>query len=368
MISRGMSAYAWSCLLVLALVACPAPEAASVPTAPTLPVAAPAPHTPERIVSEIRRQARSLSSMVQSPWVRDFLLATSALPEISTRVIYSDGAGAFYPSLEAAPLVARPGLRRVEVDEESYYYGKLGTPLSYARPLDLLARAGVDHIAGLRVLDFGYGTVGAPRLLASLGADVTGVDVNAERHAVYSAPSDQGEIRGPTGQTGHLRLLLGRWPAEPALVAAVGTGYDIILAKNVLKNGYVHPAKLPPDGRRRFQLGVSDEEFVQQLARILRPGGRVIVYNLAPAQAPPDAPYRPHADGRCPFPEGLWRGAGLLLRPPGMDQDDTVFARLMGRTLEWHLPDPRHVEDPPMDLENDLFASYSLFEKAQKPL
>lgn len=317
---------------------------------------------PEPVVQEIRRQARDLLPMVRAPWVADFLRATAALPEIAPRAIYKGEGGAFLTEAEAARLspAARARLGRIEVNEEVYYYGRYGSPLPYARPLDLLAGAGLAGIAGKRVLDFGYGQIGAPRLLASLGADVTGVDVSAERHAGYGAPGDQGEIAGLHGRRGRLRLLLGRFPADAAVRDAVGTGYDVIVAKNVLKNGYIHPERPLQRPQHRIDLGVSDEEFVRALARALRPGGYLILYNLCPAPSPPDRPYIPWADGRNPFPAALWEAAGLRVLPPGMDQDDTAFARRMARALAWDRPDPRYPKDPPMDVERDLFASYTI--------
>jgi len=52
----------------------------------------------------------------------------------------------------------------------------------------------VTSVDGKRILDFGYGTVGHLRLLASLGADMVGVEVDPLLRALYSAPGDQGAI------------------------------------------------------------------------------------------------------------------------------------------------------------------------------
>jgi SAM-dependent methyltransferase len=233
--------------------------------------------------------------------------------------------------------------------------------------LDLVAQAGLSEIAGKRVLDFGYGLIGAPRLLASLGADVTGVDINPDLHAAYSFPGDQGPMSAdktrPQGLPGHLRLVLGRFPAEPLVRAAVGTGYDLIIAKNVLKNGYIHPEKPVEKPRHKFLLGVSDEDFVRTLALILNPYGRIIIYNLTPAPAKDDQPYKPWADGRCPFSEALFQRHGLRVVPPGLDRPDSPFVRQMGKLMGWDQPDPRPPHDKGMDLENDLFASFTIIEK-----
>src|SRR5262249_38653107 len=159
-----------------------------------------------------------------------------------------------------------------------------GSPLAYALPLEVLGRAGVADVAGRKVLDFGYGTVGHLRLLAALGADVTGVDVDPMLPALYAGPRDQGLIRGHGGPGGRLRLIDGRFPADPAVARAVGGGYDLVLSKNTLKRGYVHPAG-PVDPRRRLDLGVDDAAFLRVLHGSLKPGGYVLIYNLSPAPA-----------------------------------------------------------------------------------
>lgn len=101
-------------------------------------------------------------------------------------------------------------------------------------------------------------------------------------------------------------------------------------------------------------LGVADSAYVAALHRVLRPGGRVLIYNLCPAPAPPGKPYIPWADGRCPFPEAMWRAAGF--RVVAFDRDDSPAARAMGHALGWD-------RGGAMDLETDLFATWSLFEK-----
>ena len=58
-----------------------------------------------------------------------------------------------------------------EVDEALYYDARNGSPLAYARPIDLLE---MDLVKGRKILDFGFGAVGQLRLLAGLGADVVG--------------------------------------------------------------------------------------------------------------------------------------------------------------------------------------------------
>ena len=307
-------------------------------------------------LARLRADAAALRPLVTTSLARDFLAATVTLPRISPRTIWrdssrthawSDEAAKALPDSERARLLARPL-------EESYYWNtRYGTPLAYVRALELLARHGLADVRGKRVLDFGCGTLGHLRLLASLGADATGLDVDPVLPALYSRPGDQGEVRGR--RTGRLRLATGQWPANDAIVREVGGGYDLFLSKNTLKNGYIHPAE-KVDPRMLVHLGVPDSVYLARLAKVVRPGGLVMIYNLCPAPAPPGKPWIPWADGFCPFPRTAWERAGF--RVVAFDRDDTAPARAMGRALGWG--------ESGMDLEKDLFATWSLFERRAK--
>jgi SAM-dependent methyltransferase len=308
-------------------------------------------------VARIRSDAEGLRPLVSSALARDILGATADLPAIAPRTLYRDPRKGSYLTESASARLgdeARAALVPVAVDETLYYNTKYGSPLAYARPLEVLGQAGVADAAGLKVLDFGYGTVGHLHLLASLGADVTGVDVDPMLSALYAAPGDQGRVAGRRGRPGHIRLIDGHFPADPATKEAVGVGYDLILSKNVLKSGYIHPSE-PVDPRRRIDLGVDDATFVKVLHDTLKPGGRVLIYNLSPAPSPPGQPYKPWADGRCPFARAAWEAAGF--RVLAFDRDDSEAARALGRALGWGRGDDA------MDLEHDLFATYTLVQR-----
>ncbi len=221
------------------------------------------------------------------------------------------------------------------------------------RALELLAGNGMDAVAGKRVADFGCGMIGQLQLLALIGADATGIDVDPVLRALYAEPGDQSVVK-QSGNRARVRLAIGQWPAEARMRAEVGEGYDLFLSKNTLKNGYLHPAE-KVDPRMLVHLGVSDSAYVAEVHRALRPGGRVLIYNLCPAPAAPGKTYIPWADGRCPFPESMWRAAGF--RVVAFDRDDSPAARAMGHALGWNRG------GSPMNLETDLFATWSLFEK-----
>ena len=280
---------------------------------------------PRQGTAGIRAQAASLRPVVASPLAQRFLDAADLLPSIRRRTITLAGA------------------TRV-VDEEYFYTTRYGTPLAYTRPLELLARAGLDDVAGRRIVDFGYGGIGQLLMLASLGATAVGVDVDPLLRAIYA------DRDGRFG-AGSLRTLSGRWPTDKAVRDGVGGGYDLFLSKNVLKRGYLHPTQPVPE-QQTLRLGVDDEVFLRAVFDSLRPGGRMMIYNLSPAPAAPGKPYLPWADGRSPFPRELFERVGF--RVIDFEVDDTAAARAMGHALGWD----RGVEA--MDLAHDLFAQYTL--------
>src|SRR5262245_22877443 len=153
----------------------PAPAAETTATnqprdggADASPAAAPA----EGSVRQIRNDALALMPLVQSSIARRFLAATAALPEIAPRMLYRDAAKTMaFNEQEALRLAEekRKALVPYPADETFYYTTKYGSPLSYARALDLLGQAGVAPVPGMRLFDFGFGGIGHLRLLASLG-------------------------------------------------------------------------------------------------------------------------------------------------------------------------------------------------------
>jgi hypothetical protein len=237
---------------------------------------------------------------------------------------------------------------RRERDEFFYYNTRYGSPLAYLRPLELLAQNGVKGVAGKRVMDFGYGTIGHLKLLGLLGADVVGVEVDPELPVLYAA--EQGKV----GKAGNLKLVDGQWPASDAVRDAVGGGFDLILSKNTLKRGYIHPER-PANPRMLVHLGVDDSTYVARLHDALKPGGYALIYNLSPAPSPPDKPYQPWSDGRCPFERALLERAGFEVL--AYDLDDGAAARAMGHALGWD------AGPHPMDLANDLFAHATLLRR-----
>ena len=147
----------------------------------------PAPSDGPTAIARLRQEASRLEPLVTSPLARRFLAATAELPSTGPRrVLLDEARKAYLTDAEAAALSdeGRRGLKPIPADETIYYTTKYGSPLAYARPIDLLGEAGLEDVSGRKVLDFGYGTIGHLRLLAGLGADVTGVDVEIGRALV----------------------------------------------------------------------------------------------------------------------------------------------------------------------------------------
>jgi hypothetical protein len=149
----------------------------------------------------------------------------------------------------------------------------------------------------------------------------------------------------------------GQFPKEPKLVEAIGGSYDLILSKNVLKRGYLHPER-KADPKHLIDLGVSDEAFLAAVHHALKPGGMMLIFNICPGQAPADKPYIPWADGRSPFSVEQWKKAGFVVKV--IDRVDDAEVRTMAKRLGWDLPEDG---EPGMDLEHDLFAWYTLVER-----
>jgi hypothetical protein len=297
--------------------------------------------------SALLAEARKLQPLAHSALGRAFLKAAELAPSYTPRTVYRRGkAREWLDAAAFAKLTAadRGAWTPVTIDEDTYQGLFYGSPLAYLLPLERLGGAGFGTLRGKRVADFGHGGIGQLRLFAELGAQAVGIDVDPLQPVLYSAPDDQGPL-GNSG--GSVKLVHGRFPADPQVVAAVGGGYDLFLSKNTLKRGYIHPAE-KVDPRMLVNLGVDDPTFLKAVASAVKPGGWFVIYNLSPAPNAAGKPYIPWADGRCPFSAEDLAAAGFetLIR----DAVDDKAARALGAALGWDKPPVN------MKLADDLFA------------
>lgn len=326
------------------------PDVVSRPESP--PQVALVPPSPAK--QKLMDDAALLKPMLASRPAQAFLAATADLPPYLPRHGFRHERTRAYVTAEGfADIKAdERGLwRRNDFDEDLYWNTRYGSPLPYARLLDVMAQYGLRDLAGQRILDYGYGHIGHLRLMASLGAEVVGVDIDSLLVSLYSLPSDQGVVMGARGRVGSITLVNGKWPA--AVARQVADGYDWVISKNTLKRGYVKPDRTGV--RAQVDLSVPEAEYLRAVHRVLKPGGKFLIYNISPAQNPADKPYLAHADGRPPFSRTAYEAAGFSILAYDVRDDD--FVRGMGRRLGWDKL------SPPIDLEKGLFGQYTLVEK-----
>lgn len=372
------------------------PSTVPVPAAPTTFAPVPVPSPPADIAVQgtdystfhpaelLRKDAAGLLQKRECIASRLFVLSSAWVPVVDPRVIYVNDDRSKIISrtaFEALPGDEQKTFEPFPIEPEFYYNTRFGSPLAYARPLDLWCNALLndspkDPKTGLptvevvtlfnrkRIFDFGCGGVVHLQLLASNGADCVGVDVDPVLGALFSEPGDTGSfapVPVPTaniGRDGSLNLVIGSWPGDEKIRTIVGTGFDLIISKNTLKNGYINPER-DVDPRLLVKLGVTNEVFVQSVAASLNPGGYFLIYNLSPKQNPDDKPYIPWADGRSPFSREMLEAAGLEVI--AFDTNDDAAAREMARGLSWDQG------TNPMNVDEDLFALYTLAKKPVKP-
>ena len=329
-----------------------------------------------KAVARLVGESYAVQGLSPSRWSAQLSAATAQLPKLGARRLYRSSDGTRYYTereLRGLPEATRANFLPETVDEEGYYYGPLGSPLFYMRLLDIVSENLRTNLQGRRLLEWNYSSIGPLKLLALQGVQAVGVSASSRLRALYSYPGDQGEFRmSDRDVNGRLTLVAGAFPADPGARAAVGGDYDVIIARNLLTRGYVHPSSAgdaaPPDAdaprpAALLNLGMSDEEFLRSLLAVLKPGGRLLVYNLCKGPPPADQPYDPHSDCRNPFPQSLWQGLGFRVRD--YDRSDTPAARALAKALSAGplttpaVPGARTAQLLP----DDLYATYTLVER-----
>jgi hypothetical protein len=286
---------------------------------------------PPPVLPELRRLAVSVEPMIESAWVKEWLEAVNELKPVkpTTWFCTKDKQSCVQTDPKKPEYASR-------VADDEYVYARITDPLGYARPFDVLAAAGFEP-KRKKVLDFGYGNIGQLLMLSRLGAEVHGVEID-----VLIPLATKSVI-------GKVKLHHGYFASDAKLVKELGAGYDLFLSKNTLKRGYVKPAE-PKGAKAQIDLGLDDQKLLELVFSMLKPGGYFYIYNLAPAQ---EQPYKPMADGRCPWPEEALKAAGFEII--AYDTDDSTKARQMGHLLEW--------DSDGSELHKTLFATYTLLRR-----
>ena len=325
-----------------------------------------------------------MRDMMTTDLGRAFLEGAAGLPAIAPRTIYREKKSRQWFSLaqKNAALAADATLvfDEMPIDDDRYYDTKYGSPIAYARAFDLFGKTGMRGFDSLRILDIGYGTIGHLRMLATMRADVTGLDVDSFLTALYSEPGDTGVITNPEGEQGRITLVNGRLSEADVMkqvfaAGGVGVGagggagggvkpadggFDLVISKNTLKRGYIHPPEnVQVDKRMLVDLGLRDDAFLGALFELLKPGGHLMIYNICPKQNDYEhgEQYVPWADGRSPFSKEQFEKAGF--RVVILDRDDSEACVNMAKILGWDQGEGA------MNLKDDLFAHFTLVEKPQ---
>lgn len=347
-------------LLILATVAA---TTASLGTAQTSPGAPDRVKTPLKGGAKVRADAATLKPLFPDGLAAQFLNAATsekAVPMVPSRPLVFNKTTRDWRTMEEAqklPDHERPNYREELCDESQFYETKYGSPLVYARVLEIAGTYGLtmeNDGATPAVMDFGYGTIGHLIVMGALGIETVGVDTDIYLWKLYAPERAAGRVQclDPSKSVA-LNLFNGQWPAEPTLVEQVRAvrpgGFDLITSKNTLKNGYLHPAR-QVDEKKLVKLGVSDEAFVDAAFGSLKPGGLLVIYNISPRLSREDEPYKPWSDGRSPFPREMMEKAGFEVL--AFDQNDDAKAEAIFKALAYPVTDIKG--------EKDLFALYTV--------
>ncbi len=312
------------------------------------------------------RVVEALRPLATTPAAHAWLDEGARLPDdVEPRTVHyqrtREGARAYTQAEhDALSDAEREGLRALECGPDGGYYDTFyGSPLAYLRAIDLgaqnLGEADKDEpfsLEGARVFDLGFGQLGQLRMLAQAGAHAVGADPDPILKAIYSRPGDTGSVAHDEGPDGSVTIVHEVWPASAHARDAVGGGFDLIIARNLIKRGYIDPPQETP-AYARVDFGVDDDAFLAALHDALRPGGVLVVYTLGGKYTPPGDGYIASCDIANPWPQAEWENAGFEVLAHDTPEDD--MARKAGAALGW--------VEMGMDLQTQLFGVYSIYRR-----
>lgn len=335
-------------VFVAALTACGAP--AKPVSAPVNAVertkdggAATAPH------ESLKRDAAALRGVVTSPLAGQMLDAVASLPVLPGRTVFLNWDALRVieePAFEQLTAQAQKGFEKAELASEDYYQTLYGSPLVYTRLLDILAKH-APHIVtlqGQRIVELGFGQLGQGMLWTQMGAEVVALDTDGFIHNLIGNVVDNLRARKVKVPV----LLNCHWPQNAECRQTVGQRYSLLVARNLLKKGYVKPAKLDPRYPEPVGWGLSDAAVLSHIHDALVPGGIVLIYSIGNARDPE----KPMTMIENPWPANAWEAAGFDVL--AHDVDESEIACNFGQALGW---------GQRAELAKDLFGVYSVYRR-----
>lgn len=303
---------------------------------------------------------------VRSALGESFIEAVRSLPNQPRRYLWVDRRFTLaYTEAEYAKLddKQRRGLNFRPVTELAYYMAISERPLMDVLPLDLVVKgtemSAADGLVGKKVLLYNPRVITQGRLLASLGAHVTVVHDQQRMAGLYTEPGDVGAVPGH-GELpdGSLRLIRSAWPEADA--EGVGEGYDLILISDWVSRGLSLKTDQPPRwvtaGKSLHPLPCEPDAFIEAMASVLAPGGRLINYAYGPIQPRIPTSALPYSDVRLPISAEAIEEAGLKI--VALDADDTL--NLLGASIATGYGEPMVREEDEMP---SMTTSYTILVK-----
>ena len=309
----------------------------------------PSPTAPSPGTIALARDAAAIKPQLKQPATLEFLRGADTLTPQFSRVVYTDTKArrSISPAqYEALKGDERAAFAATTYDENFYFATYYGSPLAYARAVEIAAASGIASLNNTRILDIGYGAIGGPRMLAGAGAQVSAIDVDSLLSVLYRETSDQGSINGFDGRKGSLALFDGVFAGNTTLTRSIGKDYNLIITKNTMKRGFMKPES---EKKALVSFDASDEVLLDTIYDTLAPGGVFLIYNITGALNPA----KPSTDGRSPFTAEQFTKANLKVL--AIDTNDDSAVRAMGKALGW---------DKQMgDLDQNLFALYTVVQR-----
>ena len=293
----------------------------------------------------LAQEADRVAEIVTQPAVVEWLSKARELPEVEGQTLFVGprdeggfGREVYTPSqareMNEQDLAA---FKAVAFGPGRYYATNYGSPIAYATALACAADAGMDSFAFKRILDIGYGQIGQLEMLARCGAEVDGVEVDPIVHLLYASTRPTDTVVADDGTKGRVSLHFGEWFGDWKFRNSVGKDYDLILARNILKHGYVQPEE-PMESYDPINVGGDPAMGAQIIYEALKPGGIAVVYNLgAGPWRQEDGSYNAPADVRDPFGREAWEAAGFEVLH--FQTNGSQLMREVGVALLWGRPE-----------------------------